>query len=146
MPLIPHYPALQPFALALLALFLKTSLTSIAQVLSRYRSGRFLLPEDAALVGRQTVASESTLVQRVSYVWRNDLENLPLFLLLALTYVLLGAPRDSATWLFASYVVIRYLHTLIYLRGLQPWRTVLYLSGLALCWLIGIAILLKIFV
>lgn len=139
-----HYPALQPFALALFALFLKTSVTSIAQVICRFRSGRYLMPEDAALVGRQAVASEAPLVQRFAYVWRNDVENLPLFLLLGFTYVLLGAARDSAGWLFGGYVLIRYLHTLIYLRGLQPWRTVLYLSGLAICWSIAVAILVKI--
>lgn len=138
------YPALQPFALALLALFFKTSVTSITQVLCRFRSGRYLMPEDAALVGKQSVASEAPFVQRFAYVWRNDVENLPLFLLLAFTYVLLGASRDTASWLFGSYVLIRYLHTLIYLRGLQPWRTVLYLSGLAICWIIAGAILVKI--
>lgn len=139
-----NYPALQPFALALLALFLKTSVTSIAQVVSRFRSGRYLMPEDAALVGRQASTSEAPFVQRFAYVWRNDVENLPLFLLLAFSYVLLGAAREPASWLFGGYVLIRYLHTLIYLRGLQPWRTVLYLSGLALCWIIAGAILVKI--
>lgn len=144
MPLMQNYPALHPFALALLALFAKTSLTSIAQVVCRFRSGRYLNPEDAALVGRQSVASEAPLVQRFAYVWRNDVENLPLFLALALTYVLIGATAVSATWLFSGYVLIRYLHTIIYLRGMQPWRTVLYLSGLALCWVIAVGILVKI--
>ncbi len=144
MPLIQNYPALPAFALALLALFAKTSLTSIAQVVCRFRSGRFLMSEDAALVGRQTVASESALVQRFAYVWRNDVENLPLFLALALTYVFLGASAESASWLFASYVLIRYLHTLVYLRGLQPLRTILYLAGMAVCWVIAAKIIVKI--
>lgn len=139
-----NYPALHIFALALLALLSKTTLTSMLQVISRFRSKRFLLPEDAALAGTTPVASESLLVQRCAYVWRNDVENLPLFLLLALTYVLLGAAPVPASWLFGGYVLIRYVHTLAYLRGIQPWRAVLYLSGMALCWLLAAAIAIKI--
>ena len=90
------------------------------------------------------VSSESFFVQRCANVWRNDVENLPLFLALALTYVLLGAKAESATWLFSAYVLIRYVHTIVYLRGLQPLRTMLYLSGMAVCWTIAAKIIVKI--
>lgn len=132
------YPALPAFVLALAALFLKTTVTSALQVSTRWRARTFVLPEDAALFGWQTREREAPFVQRCAYVWRNDVENLPLFLVLALCYVLLGAPAADAGLLFASYVVLRYAHTAIYLVGLQPWRAVLYLSGLALCWVIAI--------
>ncbi|MDP1976106.1 MAPEG family protein [Undibacterium sp.] len=132
-----NYPALSSFVLALLALFLKASVLSVFQVISRIRSRRYLLPEDAALAGLRPVESESDLVQRCARVWRNDVENLPLFLALAICYVLLGAEQSAANWLFGSYVVIRYLHTLIYLRGMQPLRTIMYLSGMAICWTIA---------
>ncbi|MFZ6654665.1 MAPEG family protein [Undibacterium sp. TJN19] len=133
-------PALNSFAFALLALFLKASLLSMFQVISRMRSKRYLLPEDAGLVGLTPVASESELVQRCMRVWRNDVENLPFFLSLALTYVLLGADQQPASYLFAAYVLVRYLHTIVYLRGLQPWRAMLYLTGMAICWMIAAGI------
>ena len=139
-----NYPALQLFALSLLALFVKTTLTSLLQIFRRFGSQRFLLPEDARLAGTQAVSSESFFVQRCANVWRNDVENLPLFLALALTYVLLGATRESVSWLFPSYVLIRYLHTIVYLRGLQPWRAILYLSGMVVCWIIAAKIIVKI--
>lgn len=139
-----NYPALPIFALSLLALFAKTTVTSVIQVVSRFGSKRFLLAEDARLVGTQVVSSESFFVQRCANVWRNDVENLPLFLALALTYVLLGAKAESATWLFFAYVLIRYVHTIVYLRGLQPLRTILYLSGMAVCWTIAAKIIVKI--
>jgi len=135
------YPALPSFVLALLALFLKASLLSGVQVISRIRSRRYLLPEDASMFGMRPVESEIELVQRCARVWRNDVENLPLFLALALTYTLLGGSLSGANWLFGSYVLIRYLHTIVYLRGVQPWRAILYLSGMAVCWMIAIAIL-----
>ncbi|HEY5799522.1 MAG TPA: MAPEG family protein, partial [Burkholderiaceae bacterium] len=111
------YPAWPAFALALTALFTKTTLTSILQVVSRLRAKTFLLPEDARLMGVRPVASEAQLVQRCAGVWRNDTENLPLFLALALAYVLGGASLGSAALLFGLYVAARYLHTLAYLFG-----------------------------
>jgi uncharacterized MAPEG superfamily protein len=136
------YPALPAFAMALTALFLKTTLTSMLQVVARFRSRRFMLPEDAALVGVRPQAAESVFVQRCAGVWRNDVENLPLFLALALTYVLLGGEAEPARVLFAVYVALRYAHTAIYLRGLQPWRAICYLAGMAVSWLLAVRIVL----
>ncbi len=138
------YPALPAFAIALAALFFKTTLTSLVQVISRVVAGTFLIPEDAALMRKRPVTEEAAFVQRCANVWRNDVENLPLFLALALTYVLLGASLESARVLFAAYVVLRYAHTAVYLRGLQPWRAVLYLSGMAVCWVIAVKIVVQV--
>jgi uncharacterized MAPEG superfamily protein len=136
------YPALPAFAFALVALFLKTTLTSVLQVTGRVRTRTVLLPEDAAMFGLRTKTAESPFVQRCTNVWRNDVENLPLFIALALTYVLLGASLESAQWLFGTYVLLRYAHTVVYLRGLQPWRVLVYYAGLTVCWVIAFRILL----
>ncbi len=138
------YPALPVFAIAVVALFVKVTLTSMVQVVCRFRSRAFLLPEDAALVRVRPQTAEAPFVQRCANVWRNDTENLPLFLVLALTYTLLGASLASAQWLFAAYVVLRYVHTLAYLRGLQPWRALLYMSGMLVCWIIAVRIIMQI--
>jgi uncharacterized MAPEG superfamily protein len=138
------YPALPAFAIAAIALFLKVSLTSAAQVVARLRSRAFLLPEDAALMRVRTQAAEAPFVQRCANVWRNDSENLPLFLVLALTYTLTGASPAAAPWLFGAYVAVRYLHTAAYLRAAQPWRAILYLTGMLVCWIIAVRILLHI--
>lgn len=137
MNLITQFPALPAFVFALLALFIKTSATSMLQVISRIRANTFLLPEDAKLLRTTTVTREADFVARCANVWRNDVENLPLFLMLALTYVLLGAQAESAQLLFGIYVALRYAHTIVYLRALQPWRAIMYLSGLAVCWVIA---------
>lgn len=131
------YPALPAFVLALVALFLKTTLTSALQVSSRFRSRVFTIPEDAALLRVKTRQEEAAFVQRCANVWRNDVENLPLFLALALSYVLLGGPAEPAHSLFAAYVILRYAHTAAYLRGLQPWRAILYLAGMLVCWVLA---------
>jgi uncharacterized MAPEG superfamily protein len=132
-----EYPAFPAFALALVALFLKVTLTSLLQVAGRFRSRMFTVPEDAALLGMSARAEESAFVRRCASVWRNDVENLPLFLALALAYVLAGGPLGAAQALFGAYVVLRYAHTAVYLAGLQPWRMVAYLLGMLVCWIIA---------
>jgi len=139
---ISAFPAFPAFALALVALFLKTMLTSVLQVTSRFRSRAFTIPEDAALARVKTKQEEAAFVQRCGYVWRNDVENLPMFIALALTYVLLGAPLASAQVLFAAYVASRYAHTAVYLLALQPWRMLTYLFGMLICAIIAVRIVL----
>jgi glutathione S-transferase len=138
---LPALPALPAFAWALVALFAKTSLTSLLQVASRARAGVFPIPEDARLMRGRHADGEAPFVRRCANVWRNDTENLPLFLALALAYVLLGAPAAPAQWLFGAYVLIRYVHTTVFLLGLQPWRALVYLSGMAVCWAIAARVL-----
>ena len=138
MSLISTCPALPAFTVALVALFMKTTLTSGLQVVSRVRAGVFPIPEDARLMRRRPADAEADFVRRCANVWRNDPENLPLFLALALAYVLLGASAPAAQLLFAAYVVVRYVHTLVFLLGLQPWRTVFYLAGMVVCWTIAV--------
>lgn len=136
------YPALPAFSFALIALFAKTTMTSLLQVSARFRTRSFSAPEDAKLAGVPWSNAEAGLVQRCSSVWRNDTENLPLFLALSLVYVLLGAPLDGAGKLFGAYVVLRYAHTVAYVLALQPWRALLYLGGMAVCWAIAVHIFL----
>jgi uncharacterized MAPEG superfamily protein len=130
-------PALPALVAALVALFAKTTLTSALQVSSRLRAGVFTIPEDARLLRKKPAEAEAPFVRRCANVWRNDTENLPLFFALALVYVLLGASAESARLLFGSYVLLRYAHTAVFLLGLQPWRALLYLSGMAVCWVIA---------
>ncbi len=130
--------ALPAYTLALVALFVKTTLTSALQVISRLRSGVFPIAEDARLMGKAPAQAEADFVRRCANVWRNDTENLPLFMALGLTWVLLGATAEAGAMYFGAYVALRYVHTLVFLRGLQPWRALLYLAGLAVCWAIAV--------
>lgn len=131
-------PASPAFAFALVGLFAKTTLTSALQIASRLRAGVFPIPEDARLMRKPPADAEADFVRRCANVWRNDTENLPLFIALALTYTLLGAPAGAAQALFGTYVLLRWLHTVVFLRGLQPWRAITYLAGLGVCWAIAL--------
>ena len=61
---------------------------------------------------------------------RNDLENIPTFLVLALVAVLVGVPTAGLWICFGAFVVARVAHSIFYLSATQPWRSRSYGIGL----------------
>ena len=132
----------QFYALTTVVLFFKMFAISNVQALARTSAKSFPNPEDAAFFGAAApAADELPIVKRAAAAWRNDLENIPIFLFLAMIYVTLGCWPQGAYIYFTIFVVARILHTIVYLRGLQPWRTVFYALGIAICFILSIQIL-----
>ena len=127
--------ALQAYALCVVVLFLKMFLVSCYQGYHRLRFVAFTNPEDAAVFRRIALAAERPQVIRAAKVWANDLENIPLFFALGGLAVALEAATLPVLWLSVVFTVARVLHTLAYLRGLQPWRTLFY--GIGVICLLG---------
>lgn len=127
--------ALQVYALCVVVLFLKMFLVSCYQGYHRLRFVAFTNPEDAAVFRRIAQAAERPQVIRAAKVWANDLENIPLFFALGGLAVALEAATLPVLWLSVVFTVARGLHTLAYLRGLQPWRTLFY--GIGVICLLG---------
>ncbi|MFJ3150020.1 MAPEG family protein [Pseudomonas putida] len=127
--------ALQVYALCVVVLFLKMFLVSCYQGYHRLRFVAFTNPEDAAVFRRVAQAAERPQVIRAAKVWANDLENIPLFFALGGLAVALEAATLPVLWLSVVFTVARVLHTLAYLRGLQPWRTLFY--GIGVICLLG---------
>ena len=133
------------YAIVVVLLFFKMFATSAYQGFHRIGKMTFKTPEDAALVGREPAREELPQVQRAARVWLNDLENIPIFLALGVAYVWVGASPGAAPWLFLTFTGARYLHTFCYLAGLQPWRTVAFIIGVACMWLMSLLILIALF-
>lgn len=127
--------ALQAYALCVVVLFLKMFLVSCYQGYHRLRFVAFTNPEDAAVFRRIAQAAERPQVIRAAKVWANDLENIPMFFALGGLAVALEAATLPVLWLSVVFTVARVLHTLAYLRGLQPWRTLFY--GIGVICLLG---------
>lgn len=127
-------------ATSVVALFFKMLAISGYQGFYRIRNTAFCNPEDAKFFNKEPVAQELPQVIRASKVWNNDLENIPIFISLAIVYVFVQAPIGSAPYLFYLFVVSRFLHSLFYLAGIQPWRHIAYLTGqftmIGMCFLI----------
>ncbi len=126
--------AWKAFSVCLVLLFAKGLATSLYQAGLRIKAKAFISPEDARLVRSKSMRSkpvngESAQMQRIGAVWRNDLENIPYFLVLALTYVLLGCWPAGATIYFGIFTLFRFTHTAAYLYGLQPLRFTCYIGG-----------------
>jgi uncharacterized MAPEG superfamily protein len=133
---IPEHPPLYWYALCAVVLFGKMLVLSLFQGYYRIGKGKFKNPEDARVTGREPVDEELPQVQRAARAWLNDLENIPIFLALGIAYVQLGCAPQLAPWLFGGFTLARILHSLCYLLGLQPWRTLAYVGGIvATAWL-----------
>ncbi len=89
-------------------------------------------PEDAALLADGTEVRQSlpVEVERVLRAHQNAHFNIIPFLFLSLLYVNMHPGIGLAKSLLGLFVVGRYLHSITYLKGLQPWRTIGYLLSL----------------
>ncbi|APR75609.1 Hypothetical protein A7982_00955 [Minicystis rosea] len=90
-----------------------------------------LNPEDAVTVSRgaDVVGQDPPGVARVLRAHTNAQASIPPFLLLALLYVILGAGAKMAWILFGGFAFSRYAHSVVYLAGKQPWRTIFFVLG-----------------
>lgn len=126
-------------ALCAVVLFVKMFAISLYQGWWRIGQGAFTNPEDAATFSTNApLAEDLPAVQRAAACWRNDLENIPIFLLLGLLYLMAGGSADSAAVYFWTFTVARIAHTASYLAGLQPWRTLAF--GVGMFSTIGLAV------
>jgi uncharacterized membrane protein YecN with MAPEG domain len=116
-------------------LALKMWANSAIQAYARFKYKTFVNPEDAKAFGAMLKTEmlvqpvEHPLVQRAAFCWRNDLENIPLFMILSLGYALIGGNEIWASVYFSVFVFARVLHTIFYISMAQPWRTLAYELG-----------------
>jgi glutathione S-transferase len=120
---------LKMYTITTIVLALKMVAVSLAQGRARVAAGIFVNPEDAITFSGAAASEEAPAVQRASRAWRNDLENIPIFLILAWIYV---AAELSVT-AFVIYCVVfmacRIAHTIFYLNAVQPLRTIVFTVG-----------------
>jgi uncharacterized membrane protein YecN with MAPEG domain len=123
------------YGLTVVALFVKMFAVLLVQGYGRYKHRGFSNPEDAVmfdkLFGHQTdVSKQSELVDRAQSVLRNDGENIPIFLFLALSYIQLSCWQTGVVIYLPLFVIGRIAHAISYLNALQPWRNLSYQLGL----------------
>jgi uncharacterized MAPEG superfamily protein len=86
-------------------------------------------PEDADAIvkGAAVSLTDPPEVARVLRAHRNAVDNILPFLFLGLIYVMLGAPVLIAQIIFGVFTAARVLHSIVYIAGKQPWRSLIYL-------------------
>lgn len=129
----PFDSALGWWVLSVVVLFFKMHALSFVQAHHRIRGGTFRTPEDVAFFGgTSTVLAEDTeLGERAGRAWRNDVENIPIYLGVSLAFVLLGGSATAGAVYFGLYTVFRVLHSLAMLAGKQPHRFICHSIALA---------------
>jgi glutathione S-transferase len=132
----------QFYALTTVILFFKMFANSIVQGIGRLNARAFVTAEDARFFAHAPpVPDEAPIVKRAAMCWRNDVENIPIFLFLGLIYVTLGCWPEGAFIYFTIFIIARILHTIAYLNGMQPWRTIFFTIGMFVCVTLAIQIL-----
>ena len=132
----------QIYGLTAIALFLKMFATVLVQAYSRFfKSAEFDNPEDLAVVTkifgeRNKVSIDNDLARRAQNVLRNDGENIPIFLFLAMTYVQLNCWETGVLIYFPIFVLTRIIHAIAYIKSIQPLRNIVYLLGVGVSFIL----------
>lgn len=114
-------------------LFLKMLGNTMVQGYCRFRYKSFKYREDEPFFRARLDPDrpQPELLNRADAAWRNDLENIPMFVIAALCALLSGLPTAAYTILCATYCGARTLHTLTLLAALQPWRFIFFVVGMS---------------
>ncbi len=125
-------PAVLVFVICAGLLVIKMQLMTVATTILRNVRGVYLSPEDYRLFGQEPKPPDE-LIERVRRAHQNDLENILPFLAIGFLYALSGPSYSAAWWLCVVFTAARMLHTLTYIAGLQPWRSIFFgIASLAL--------------
>ena len=119
-------PALRLFGLTYLILVVKMVLVGYATSFYRIRDKSFATPEDYTLQGLTPKTAVHEDVERTRRAHRNDLENILPYFGVGLLYALTNPSPTAARIYFIGYTAARVLHSVFYLRQLQPWRTLAF--------------------
>jgi uncharacterized MAPEG superfamily protein len=110
----------------------------------RARSGVAINPEDGARYSAPILELDPPAVARILRAHRNAEAAIYPFLILGLVYVLLGGRAGIAVPIFAIFTGARVVHSIVYLRGLQPWRTISFAVSLLTLVALMVAILITV--
>lgn len=122
--------ALKIYIVTCIFLYFKMVGLGFLQGYYKAKTNSFTNPEDAKLFANTApVEKEPPELTKANNAYRNDLENIPIFLFLALCYVLAGCWETGALIYFPLFCLLRLCHTIFYVRSMQPWRTIAYSGG-----------------
>lgn len=90
---------------------------------------RYVIPEDAKVAKLPQASAEHDRVLRARDAHRNALENAVPFFAIGFLYAAQGPSKDGALVYFGTFTAARILHSVFYLWGKQPYRTLTFAIG-----------------
>jgi prostaglandin-E synthase 1 len=125
-------PRFRLYAICSVILSLEMLIIGAYTAATRAKHNNFLNPEDIGVSRKDAKlveGAEHPDVARIMRAHRNLIESLPLFFALGLVFVLAGAPPLGAKICFSVFTAARVLHAIVYIKELQPWRTLCFAIG-----------------
>ena len=74
----------------------------------------------------------------------NDLENIPIFFIIALMFVLANLSPTRGIWCLRIFTAARILHTIVYLNAILIPRVLCFVTGSVCIVVLGISVLLSV--
>ncbi len=127
---VPFGPAFAAYAATALILSLNLLFLWVSSGGVRARGGIAVNPEDGRRFGAQVAEGDPPAVARYLRAHRNAEATIYPFLLIGLIYVLAGGSAAVAIPVFGLFAMARIAHSIVYLKALQPWRTVTFAVSL----------------
>jgi microsomal prostaglandin-E synthase 1 len=124
-------PVLHAYVATCVILGLNLLVLANNTALTRAFSNEVVNPEDTRLNSGALVVYDAGNDRTARYrrAHRNALENIPLFLVTGLLLPVVGVSLPVALGLYGVFVVSRVVHSVAYVRQLQPWRTASFAIG-----------------
>jgi glutathione S-transferase len=122
-------PALKLYALVAALIGVQMLLLALWTGTVRTRHKQWVNPEDAKLNKGDQKDQDHPDVQRVKRAHQNAIENAVPFFAIGLLYALSGASKTGAQAYFFTFLGARVLHSIFYLWGRQPFRTLMFAVG-----------------
>lgn len=121
-------PSFSAYAVSVIALGLNLLGLANATALTRARANEVINPEDKRLNQKASVVYDDGNDRTARYrrAHRNALENTPLFMITAFVLTLMGTSATIGAALFYPYVGLRILHSVCYVKQIQPFRTMTF--------------------
>jgi len=124
-------PTFRLLALVDLLLVLKMAALGNYTSILRLRRHVYATPEDYALRAK-TPGGRDEDIERARRAHRNDLENIPPFFVVSFLYVITRPSYGAAAIYLWGFLAARVLHSVFYIRGAQPHRTIAFTVGAVL--------------
>jgi uncharacterized MAPEG superfamily protein len=139
MNMLASLPAFSAYAVSVVVLGLNLVGLANATAITRAKATEVINPEDLKLNQKAAVVYDGGNDRTARYrrAHRNALENTPVFMITALVLMLMGTSATIGAALFYPYAALRILHSVFYVKGVQPLRTLVFVLAL----LIQVAVL-----
>jgi uncharacterized MAPEG superfamily protein len=124
------HPVFVAYAITCVVLCLNLLMLCVSSGAIRAKVGVAINPEDGARYGVPVSEFDPPTVARLLRAYRNAEATIYPFLLLGLLFVFTGGKAAIAIPIFAIFVVARIVHSIVYLKAMQPWRTIAFAVSL----------------